>query len=206
MAAELGLSLVGGGAGGAALIVAALAFCGAGEAAVAAGGGGGARGPLTVSVPGAAGAGVVSPVEGAVSSGPMAALSLLEGPSIAVDGSDDVEHVPDVVAAASAPSLLFVAPPNGASASVAPPVHELSVVADEESAAASVVSAVVTSVEGDDVSVDEIEVALSGSALVASEGVSDAPAVASGVCTSPVTTPVTVLASVESLPSEASAV
>lgn len=168
MTTELTTSPVGDAVGCAALIVAALALCGAGEAAVAVGAGGGAGGVLTVS---AGGVTVVSPVDGAAVSDPAATPSPLGGASVAVDVSGDVAHVPDVVVAVavSAPSVVL---PDGATASVAPGVHEVSVAAVEVSVAASVLSAVVVvSVEDDDVSVDEIELAVSGSVeVVSAEG------------------------------------
>jgi hypothetical protein len=153
---------------------------------------------LSVSELGAVGVAVVSPVAGTVASDPAAAPSLPGGESVAVDVSDDVAHVPDVVVAVavSAPSVVL---PEGATASAAD-VQEVSVAAVDVSAAASVLSAVVVvSVEDDDVSVDEIELAVS--VAVASEGVSDALAVVSEVCALPVTSAVgvVVLASAETV-------
>ena len=118
----------------------------------------------------AGGVTVVSPVDGAAASDSAATPSLLGGASVAVDVSDDVAHVPDVVVAVavSAPSVVL---PDGATASAAG-MQEVSVAVVDVSAAASVLLAVVVvSVEDDDVSVDEIELAVSGSAAVTSEGV-----------------------------------
>jgi hypothetical protein len=114
--------------------------------------------------------------------------------AVVVVVSGDVAHVPDVVGAVavSAPSVVL---PDGGMASAAA-VQEVSVTAVDASATASVLSAVVVvSVEDDDESVDEIELALS---VVTPESVSEAPAVVSDVCALPVTSAVVVvLASAE---------
>jgi hypothetical protein len=217
MTTELTTSPVGGAVGCAALIVATLALCGTWGAAAAAGAGGGAAGVPTVS---AGGVTVVSPGDEAAASDPAATPSLLGGASVAVDVSGDVTHVPVVVVvvAVSTPSVVL---PDEATVSVAPGVHEVSVAAIEVSVAAPVLSAdvaapvlsadvaapvlsadvaapvlsaeVVVSVEDNDVSVDEVELAVSGSVAVTSEGVSDAPAVVSAVCALPVTAGVVVV-------------
>ena len=208
MTTELTTSPVGGAVGCAALIVATLALCGTWGAAAAAGAGGGAAGVPTVS---AGGVTVVSPGDEAAASDPAATPSLLGGASVAVDVSGDVTHVPVVVVvvAVSTPSVVL---PDEATVSVAPGVHEVSVAAVEVSVAAPVLSAdvaapvlsadvaapvlsaeVVVSVEDNDVSVDEVELAVSGSVAVTSEGVSDAPAVVSAVCALPVTAGVVVV-------------
>jgi hypothetical protein len=129
MMTELATSAVGGAVGCAALVVATLALCGAGGAAVVVGGSGGAGGVLPVSVLGAGGVAVVSPVTAAVGSDPAAAPSLLRGASVAVDVSDDVAHAPDVVGAVAVPPSVVLA--DGATASVAPAMHELSVAAGD---------------------------------------------------------------------------
>jgi hypothetical protein len=191
MMTELATSAVGGAVGCAALVVATLALSGAGGAAVVVGGGGGAGGVMSGSVLGAGGVAVVSSVAAAVGSDPAAAPSLLGGASVAVDVSDDVAHVPDVVGAVAVPPSVVL--PDGATASVAPAMHEVSVAAGDVSVAVSVLTAVVVvSVEDDDGSVDEIEPAVSGSVALTSEGVSDAPAVVSDTCVLPATSAVVV--------------
>jgi len=195
MTPALATSSVGGAVGCAALIGATLALCDTWGAAVAAGAGGGAAGVLTVSVGRVT---VVSPGDEAAGSDPAATPSLLGGASVAVDVSANVAHVPDVVVvvAVSAPSVVL---PDEATVSVAPGVHEVSVTPVEVSVAASVLSAeIVGSVEDNDVSVDEIELAVSGSVAVTSEGGSDAPAVVSADCALPVTAAVVVVVSMSS--------
>jgi hypothetical protein len=218
----LATSAVGGAVGCAALAVATLALCGASGA-------GGAV--LSVSVLGASGVALVSPTAAAVGSDTVAAPSRMGGASVEVDATDDVAHVPDVVGVVAVPPSVVL--PDGATASVAPGVHEMSAAADDvtvagsgltavvvaavtasvltavvvAAVAASVLTAlVVAAVEDDDGSVDEVELAVSDLVAVTSEGVSDAPAVVSAICVLTVAVVVSIAAETAAVSAKGTAV
>jgi hypothetical protein len=187
-------------------VAAPLALCGADQAAVE---GAGCGLPVSVIAAGDVAVAVESPLAPAFATTPGAAavLSLLGSASVAVvveadvaQGSDVVVVGADAAVVVSAPSVVL---PDGATASGAADVHDVSVAAVVVPVATPVLSVVVVvSVgEGDasvgeaDVSVDELELAVSDAAAVTSEGVTDTPTVVSAVCAAPVASAVVIVVS-----------